>query len=103
MVKKIAVYGAYEDRVPVKQRYWKRRKDGVKQRYWKVKRGCFKTVIQRGRYEFHGTGNDLYKAVVTAFHLPPKGYLDISAEKFLRAPEKYGHADDLVHVDVESR
>ena len=44
MVKKIAVYGAYEIRVPVKQRYWIRRKDGVKQRYWKVKRGCFKTA-----------------------------------------------------------
>jgi hypothetical protein len=102
LVKKIAVYGAYEDRVPVKQRYWIKRKDGVKQRYWKVKRGCFKKVIRRGRYEFHGTGKDLYKSVLRAFHLPPKGYIDVPAERFLRDPTQYGHEDVWVQVNVES-
>jgi len=33
MTKKIAVYGSYEAKVHVKQRYWKKRKDGIKQRY----------------------------------------------------------------------
>jgi hypothetical protein len=38
MPKSIAVYGNYIYQAPVKQRYWKRRRDGVKQRYWKIKR-----------------------------------------------------------------
>jgi hypothetical protein len=29
MMKKIAVYGSYEAKVPVRQRYWKLRKDGI--------------------------------------------------------------------------
>lgn len=33
MVKKIAVYGSYKAKVPVWQRYWKLRKDGIRQRY----------------------------------------------------------------------
>jgi len=35
MVKKIAVYGSYLAKTPVKQRYWKKRADGLLQRYWK--------------------------------------------------------------------
>lgn len=35
MVKKIAVYGSYLARTPVRQRYWKKRADGLLQRYWK--------------------------------------------------------------------
>jgi hypothetical protein len=49
----------------------------------RIKRGCFKKIVRRGRYEFHGTGKDLYKAVVKAFHLAPKGYLDLPANRFL--------------------
>jgi hypothetical protein len=44
MVKKIAIYGRYKTKVPVKQRYWIKRKDGITQRYWKIKHGSFKTV-----------------------------------------------------------
>lgn len=35
MVKKIAVYGPYLAKTPVRQRYWKKRADGLLQRYWK--------------------------------------------------------------------
>ncbi len=35
MVKKIAVYGSYLAKTPVRQRYWKKRADGLLQRYWK--------------------------------------------------------------------
>ena len=61
MVKKIAVYGAYETKEPVRQRYWKRRKDGIKQRYWK-KTTRMKKVVKKGRFEFHARaqhGDDL--------------------------------------------
>jgi hypothetical protein len=53
MPKKIAVYGTFEAKVPVRQRYWKRRRDDVKQRYWK-KTTQMKKVAMSGRYEFHG-------------------------------------------------
>ena len=101
MSKKIAVYGRYMAEVPVKQRYWKRRKDGVKQRYWK-KTNRTKKVEQTGRYEFHGTGKELYKAVVKAHGFVPKGFVDASAEEFLRHPEKYGSEGEWIERSIES-
>ena len=35
MVKKIAVYGSYLAKTPVRQRYWKKRADGLLPGYWK--------------------------------------------------------------------
>lgn len=101
MVKKIAVYGTYKAKVPVKQRYWKKRKDGVKQRYWK-KTKRMKKVAMSGRYEFHGKGKDLYRAVVTAHHFMPKGYVDVSAEEFLKDPESYGYEGEWIEREVDS-
>jgi hypothetical protein len=49
-----------------------------------------KTVEASGRYEFHGTGKDLYKAVVKANRIVPKSFVTVSAEKFLERPEDYG-------------
>lgn len=102
MSKKIAVYGSYEAKVPVKQRYWKRRRDGIKQRYWKIKHGVFKKAEFSGRYEFHGKGKDLYKAVVKAHEIMPKGFVDVPAEKYLNNPEKYGQEGIWIDKKVES-
>jgi hypothetical protein len=41
-MKRIAVYGTFQAKVPFKQRVWKKRKDGIRQRYWKT------TKEQRG-------------------------------------------------------
>lgn len=101
MVKKIAVYGSYEAKVPFKQRYWKRRCDGVKQRYWKKTKRTKKAVMS-GRYEFHGDGKDLYKAVRKAHEIVPKGFVDVSAEKFLGHPEKYGFEGMWIEREVDS-
>jgi len=101
MVKKIAVYGIFEVEVPVKQRYWKRRKDGIKQRYWK-KTKRLKKVEASGRYEFHGKGKELYKAVVKAHEYVPKGFVDVSARKFLENPEKYGLKGEWIEKEIES-
>jgi len=101
MVKKIAVYGTYEAKVPVKQRYWKRRRDGIKQRYWK-KTTRLKKVTMSRRYEFYGKGKDLYKAIVKAHQLMPKGFVDVSAREFLEHPERYGHEGSWIDREVES-
>ena len=92
MTKKIAVYGTYYAKVPVRQRYWKwiYHRTGpragqrwYKRRVWKTTRRL-KIASRKGRYEFHGTGRDLYRAVIQAQHTVPKGYVDVSAERFLR-------------------
>jgi hypothetical protein len=101
MVKKIAVYGSYEAKAPVKQRFWKKRKDGIHQRYWK-RTTRTKTVEMKGRYEFHGKGRDLYKAVIEAQHIMPKGFVDVSAEEFLKHPEDYGYEGEWIDREVES-
>lgn len=101
MVKKLAVYGSYEVKVHVKQRYWKRRRDGIKQRYW-VKTRRTKKVVHSGRYEFYGKGRDLYKAVVKAHQYMPKGFVTVSAEKFIENPERYGLEGEWVDRKVES-
>jgi len=101
MVKKIAMYGTYEAKEPVRQRYWKRRIDGIRQRYWKKTKQTRK-VVTEGRYEFHGSGKDLYKAVVKAHRTVPKKFLDVSAKEFLRHPERYGVEGEWIERTVES-
>ena len=101
MVKKIAVYGRYEAKVPVRQRYWIRRKDGIRQRYWKKTRRM-KTVEMEGRYEFYGKSKDLYKAVIKAHQFMPRGFVTVSAERFLRNPRRYGLEGEWVEKEVES-
>jgi len=100
MVKKIAVYGSYKARVHVKQRYLKKRVDGIKQRYWK-KTKRMKTVEASGRYEFHGKGKELYKAVVKAHRFMPRAFVSVSAEKFLEHPETYGFEGEWIEREVE--
>lgn len=89
MVKKIAVYGSYLVKVPVRQRFWRRRKDGVTQRYWRKTRRL-RTVRSSGRYEFYGKGKDLYRAVALARRFTPRGFVTVSAADFLRHLEQYG-------------
>ena len=111
MVKKIAVYGSYEARVPVRQRYWKWHyhrtgpKAGqkwYKKRVWKKPKGRFKKTKLKGRYEFHGKGKDLYKAIVKAHKIMPKDFIDVSAEKFLEHPERYGYEGEWIEREVVS-
>jgi hypothetical protein len=111
MVKKIAVYGSYEAKVPVHQRYWKwiYHRTGAKagqkwykRRVWKKPKGRYKKAMLKGRYEFHGRGRDLYKAVILAHQYMPKGYIDVPAEKFLRSPETYGSEGEWIDFEVES-
>ena len=101
MSKKIAVYGNYKATVLVRQRYWKKRKDGLKQRYWKsAEKTKGKTLS--GRYEFSGTGKELYKAVAKAYHTVPSGFVDTSSKECLKNPKKYGFAGKWVEREVES-
>lgn len=95
------MYGSYKAKTPVRQRFWIKRKDGIRQRYWK-KTARTKTVEMKGRYEFSGKGKDLYKAVIEAHKIVPKGFVDVSAEEFLRHPERYGFEGSWIEREVES-
>ena len=101
MVKKIAVYGSYETKLPAKQRFWIRRRDGIHQRYWKLTRRT-KRVERKGRYEFSGKSRELYEAVIKAHHIMPKGFVDVSAQEFLKHPERYGFEGSWIDRDIES-
>ena len=101
LAKKIAIYGSYEAKVPVRQRYWIKRRDGIKQRYWK-KTTRMKKVVLSGRYEFHGKGKDLYKAILKALRIMPKRFVDVSAEMFLVDPMKYGYEGMWIDREVVS-
>ena len=101
MVKKISVYGSYRVKVPVRQRYWKKRSDGVKQRYWVTTKNT-KTVTKQGRYEFTGKGKDLYRAIKIAKRRVPKNFVDVSAEEFLKNPELYSDLGQWIESEVES-
>ena len=101
MARSIAVYGSFRAMVPVKQRFWKKRRDGVRQRYWK-KTQRKKAVEATGRYEFTGRGKDLYKAVIKAQKVVPKGHVKVSAEKFVKRPYDYGYDGVWIEKDVKS-
>ena len=101
LVKRIAVYGSFETMVPVKQRYWKKRKDGVKQRYWKTTKKT-KLAEAKGRFEFSGKGKDLYKAVMVAHDVVPKGYVKVDAERFLKSPDDYSSEGVWIKKEIES-
>jgi len=110
VTKKIAVYGTYEAKIPVRQRYrkWIYHRKGpkagqkwYKRRVWK-KTTRTKKVVMSGRYEFHGKGRDLYRAIVKALTIVPKGYIIVSAEKFLLRPMKYGYEGKWIDREVES-
>ena len=101
MVKRIAVYGSFEVQVPVRQRYWIKRQDGIRQRYWKTTKKT-KMAESKGRYEFEGKGRDLYKAVILAHTVVPQGYVKVDAEKFLESPEDYSSEGVWIKKEIES-
>jgi hypothetical protein len=103
MTKRVAVYGTYEAkrRVWVKERVLKTRRDGIKQHYW-VKREKVKTVEDKGRYEFFGSGREIYEAVRLAHTFMPKGFVTVSARKFLENPAKYGVIGEWIEKEIES-
>lgn len=101
MVKKVAMYGVYNIRVPVRQRVWMKRKDGVRQRYWKTTRRL-KTVRGTGRYEFYGKPKELALAIRKAYRFLPRKFVTVSAMKFVRHPEKYGFEGKWLERTVDS-
>lgn len=110
MVKGIAVYGAYVAYEPVRQRYWKwiyhrtgakAGEQWYKRRVWRTTK-AMKKVMKTGRYEFHGPGGDLYRAVIEAKRRVPRGHVEVSAEEFLMAPEEYSQEGYWVESKVVS-
>jgi hypothetical protein len=102
LVKKIAIYGAYETQEPVWQRYWHVRKDGIRQRYWHKTTRMKKVVKDDGRFEFKGSGKDLYQAIIKAKGRVPKGYVDVDAKEFIANPDQFSDEGEWVDWDVIS-
>ena len=112
MTNKIAMYGNVAALVPLQQRYvkWIIHRKGpdagqkwYKKRVWKKTKRLALKEIGSGRYEFHGNGRDLYKAMIKAWDIVPRKFVDVSATEFLSNPMKYGYLGMWLDKKVESR
>ena len=110
-MKGVSVYGAFEVNVPVSQRYWKwaYHRSGpltgekwYKKRVWKKTVRMKKVIRTDGRYEFTGTGKDLYRAIIEARTRVPFDYIEVEAKEFLEHPELYGEEGEWVEWQVTS-
>lgn len=84
---------------------WVTRRDGFRQRYHKVRYvPRVKKRPLKGRFEFHGSGNDLYRAVQKTIGEDwiPRGYQRCGARAFLKNPSRYARRGRWVKYDVES-
>lgn len=112
MVKSVALYGTFEKKVRVRQRYWKwvyHRKGSkagqkwYKRRVWKYPKGRTKKVVVKGRFEFYGSGKALYQAIKMATnYVPKKKTVSVSAQDFIKYPLEYGDYGTWIEYDVES-
>ena len=102
-MKGIAEYGSFITYEPVRQRYWIKRKDGILQRYWK-KTTRMKKVVRSGRFEFTGSGKDLYRAIIETKvkGRVPRGYIEVPADDFLSNPDEYSTFGEWIDIRVES-
>ena len=94
----VAFYGStrYRTKVKVsyKQRYWKRRKDGVRQRYTKRVTAHRTRMVKGGqRLTVYGSPEQVKQVkhkVASEGWIPKKKYVDrVNAEVFLQHPRKY--------------
>jgi len=105
MTHAVAFYGTtrYKTKVLVsyKQRYVKRRKDGVKQRYWlKVARSTSKFVKGGERLTVFGSAEDVAlvkNKIDRESWIPKKRYVDrVRATLFLAEPERFARKGEWV-------
>ena len=59
-------------------------------------------IEMQGRYEFSGTGCNLYRAMVLAQQYMSRGYVDVEAEDYIDYPEAYGIEGEWIERVVES-
>ena len=110
-MKEIAAYGSFMvyRQVAHRQRYkkWIYHRTGPKAGKKWYKRRVWRKVTQRravpgeGRFEIHGSGRELMRAIIRIKYGPrvPRGYVRASAREFLEHEEEYseeGYWTDLV-------
>ena len=102
-MKGIAEYGSFITYENVRQRYWIKRSDGILQRYWK-KTSRLKKVVRSSRFEFTGSGKDLYRAIIETKvkGRVPRGYIEVPADEFLLNPEEYSTEGEWIDIRIES-
>ena len=55
------------------------------------------------RYDFYGSGRDLYRAIVLAHEIVPRRrFVRVSAREFLANPYRYGESGYCTDIEVES-
>jgi len=98
--KTISVYGQkyVEQKHTYKQRYWKKRKDGIKQRYWKKvsRKQKYKRNV---RFDISGSGRDISEAVAKVIKeplTPKEKHVKVEATDLIEHPEDYGGEEDWV-------
>jgi hypothetical protein len=98
----VSVYGTYIAESPLYAPVQITRRDGVKQTYWKRTR-LTEPAAESGRYDFHGQGRQLYRAIMLAHkYVPRKRFVDVSAEEFIKNPLKYGMEGRWIDREVDS-
>ena len=113
MPKEVAIYGPFVmiERASYRQRYWKwaYHRTGPKTGERWYKRRVWRTISQRerrgkGRFELHGTGRDLLRAIVDIKNTPrvPSGYVRVSARDFLQDPEEYSQEGYWIDIEIVS-
>jgi len=114
VVKELATYGTFMvyREVTHRQRYWKwiyHRTGPLAGERW-YKRRVWKTVTRRravrgkGRYELHGTGRELMRAIIDIKYVPrvPRGYIRVSARDFLDNEDEYSEEGYWIRLEIES-
>ena len=113
-MKELAVYGPFMvyREVSHRQRYWKwvYHRTGPKAGEKWYKRRVWKTVTRmravsgKGRFELHGTGRELMRAIIRIKYGPrvPRGYVRVSAREFLEQEEEYSEEGYWIDIEVES-
>ena len=114
MPKEVAIYGPFVsiESVTFRQRFWKWifHRTGPKAGERWYKKRVWRTVTRRkevrgkGRFELHGSGRDLLRAIIDIKKTArvPKGYVRVSAEEFLRNPKKFSREGDWLDIGIES-
>jgi hypothetical protein len=59
-------------------------------------------VWRAQRYEFEGSGKELYQVVRKTQEVKPNGYVSVFVKEFLQDTEKYNQSSSWIEKDVES-
>ena len=83
-------YGTVEYSIqPRRQRYWRRRSDGVRQRYWVGQKSPIK-VRESARVDLYSySTRELREAIKISYDDPPRGRIAVNAGHYIKYHQNY--------------